>query len=114
MNPDTIKALKDALTPLAEKFGQTAEQVFALRVRQQYVVAGTITAALLLCAVALVAFCVWGYRDNWNEPVPMIGASVFGFAGVYTLMAFFIEAVPRFANPQWYAIHAILTAVGGK
>jgi len=129
MNPETIKqtlrVISEALTPLADKLGTSAEYMFGLAVKQVYVNAFTAVLFLVFLGVALYGFfrfIKWGNakeadsnysRFDDNETFVMV-AVVSGIILAILLtigVVYFFDCVPSVINPEYKAIQNILRMV---
>ena len=113
MNEETVDAIKEALTPIAEKIGEGAKFGWEVVVRQQYVEAfGLIASAVsFLVVFGLGIFFIrkginYERKNNYDDEglaftMGGVGMTVLGavFAGVNLY-----QGVARLINPEYYAI----------
>lgn len=116
MNPETINAIKEALTPIAEKIGQGAEFGWEVVLRQQIVEAWLGVFAVVLsvvCAIALIKFQL--YAERKKEKSGSYGPSdwellqiITGISGAMifpiVIIAGGYQAITHFLNPAYYAL----------
>lgn len=119
MNPDQIKesiqAVVDGLTPLAQKLQVPIEGLFGWAIKHNYAeaVMGLLPLALLLGAI-LPIFLKNIHKADWNavEVTPHhVIAIISGlFAGLFTIVAMLEtgEAIARLVAPEWYTIQDIV------
>ena len=126
ISPETVAAIQNALLPVAEKIGETAEWGWLVVVRQMYVeawlgvmwaVSGIVIVILLLSV--WIPFCMRmhkaaklrvnsrSYDDGWlgGAIIPTL------FLGILGLVFFFsgaTTAITHFLNPEFYAIEFFL------
>ena len=119
MNSDTIKAITDAVTPLAAKIGETGAYIYPLYVKEA-VLNGWgmfgVGAFLVLVAIGLAVWAVAEYKkqqvatNHYNDGffcVPLFGGLVvLFFAGV---LIFF--GLRNIVNPQFRAVEYIVCDV---
>jgi hypothetical protein len=102
MNPETVKAIQEALTPLAQKLGESASALYGMAVRQVIVDAWLqISGAVLFVAAAVGMFVLAANLEDSDDAVPAFWVGVALIAAAVCL-AFF--AAPRFLNPEWFAV----------
>lgn len=126
MNADTVKAIQDALTPLATKIGEGAAHVYQIYVKQQYVTGiGEIIscAVLLLIVLALtILFVRWAdatepdiYSLVESKVTRKVLVVMAGAFACFILTFILVDGVQHLINPEYYAIQDILlTAKGSK
>lgn len=117
MNADTVKAIGDALKPLADKIGQGGAHVYEVFTRQQYVVGvGHVIIGLVLLLLAVIGavnlrkFIKWDMDDGSD--------GVLSFFLCLALLAFFfiglavaVDGVMHILSPEYYAIQDIMCQV---
>lgn len=137
MNAETVNAIKNAITPLAEKLGQGAEFLYSVYFRQT-MIDGAIQ--IVVGVIGIIASLVGLYflfkklipqalktsREYWlpNTSVHApdgvfedIVAFVVGVASVIILFsssAGIVGGVKRVANPHFYTIDRIINSVQAK
>lgn len=127
-------AIRETINVLAESFGTTAEYVYVILVRQQYVEA-TITTLLFVAALGMFAWCFRSALKWWKElavnsarpretrqdedviaghAIPWsIAAGIFGIATI-TRFCIFANDIGKFINPEYYAIKHVMALVGAN
>lgn len=109
MSPDTVKAIQDALTPLAQKLNESAEFVFKAYVLHAYAFGVALAIGGIVATLVAIALVVVSARQKDSEIwimtfIPVIVTAVVGLgllgSGIMHLIA-----------PQYYAIHDILCTV---
>ena len=127
MSPETVKAIGDALKPLAEKIGQGGAHVYEVFTRQQYVLGigffiwGGLALILAVAAagVAITHFRRWSKlkaeKAGWSETetpgmitVIALTATMFG---LIVAVGFISSGTMHLLNPEYYAIQDILCTV---
>lgn len=120
MNPETVIAIKEALTPIAEKIGQGAEFGWEVVVRQQFVEAITMFVALgiglVFLFVGIWAACSLTSRD-WDSPVitkksfiALAGLGIGFFMSLISFIGVFAgSAIGRLINPEYYALQFFIS-----
>jgi hypothetical protein len=140
MNPETIRALQDALTPLADKLGQSVAQLFQIYTRQM-VIEGTTSLILSLACMVLSVLVVRATMrsirpyiesyekhreaakesgvaiDDDERPVAEVLTSLVvifacGLALIWGAFAL-RDSVLLIANPEYHAIQRIVETVRG-
>ena len=120
MNQETINAIKEALVPVAQKIGETAEWGWGVVIRQMYVEAilgifYTILGIVVLVATyKLVRFvmkqCKEDRYSDWGL-VGIIGGIIGTSVGFLLFFGGGYDAITRFVNPEFYAIKFFLELV---
>jgi hypothetical protein len=121
MTPETINAIKDALKPLAEKLGTTAEATWPIVVEQQKVDA--ITEGMWVVGVSIMTagtfkWFLWALsRDMCHGAFCETNAqAVFAggltFLGLLLIMFGLTTIVNKLLNPQFQALDYFLQLVG--
>lgn len=115
MNPDDIIRLLDEL---GERLGPAGQRVFELAVRQVYVEAITVLAALaILIAVGLVfgpRLARWSEGGGAYSDRPLLAIFVWlGYGGllVGAVLLVMLVAVPGIFNPEYAALSRLLGAI---
>lgn len=116
MTPETITAIQQALVPVAEKIGQTAEWGWAVVVRQMYVEAwiGVLQAAVSLIAAIVIVFVGIHFNKkagSYSKGIPLVGSLVFAFMAVGLGLESATTAITHFINPEFYAIQFFIGLV---
>lgn len=133
MNADTIKAVKDALTPLANKIGEGASHLYEVYTRQM--VAEAIAALIAMgigtiVTITLIGFAVRLYRGfkkekaadpgRYTQPSE-VGAVVLGAAAGILSMVMLIgvgstlpSTITKLINPEYHAIERLIYQVKGQ
>jgi hypothetical protein len=111
MTPETVKAISEALKPLADKLNQSAEFVFQAYALHAYAtgVAMVITAVAVLAVSAGLLILVlrkWSQLDEGQFFAPVGIMLTLGLA--LPLLAI---GIMHLIAPQYYAIHDILCTV---
>lgn len=110
MTPETISAIKEALTPIAAKIGQGATYSWEVVVRQQYI-SGTITLLesifWIATAIAGIFWFKWAMKRDMSDYADMnvqgIVAGVliaFSCLGVLWCVE---DGIQHILNPAYYA-----------
>ena len=113
---ETVKALKEALTPLAEKLGTTAEATWPIVIAQQKVDAITesIFAFFTLIGTS-VAFrwMLWAAERNMQEDmnVQAIVAGALTLFGSIAIVMCITTIVEKILNPEFQALDYFLSLV---
>lgn len=134
MNPEkiknTIQAITDGLTPLAQKMQVPLEKLFALAIKENMVTAIIeifFVAVFLAAVIAYILLIKWfgkepkeggeTYKTNYEKinddegAVPM-GVIVFGIAillfGVVIIFWTIPDIIARLVNPEYHALEDIL------
>lgn len=119
MNPETLQVLRE----LADKLGTTAEHLWAVLVRQAYYQGWYSLAEVVMFAMFAV---VAGYRsqrayrwvhDEDGDEIGWLPVVTFGLAAAIMLgcmMCSIQQAITCFGNPEYYALHEILSAGAKK
>jgi len=130
VNADTVKAVQEALAPMAQKLGEGAAHLYEVYVRQMFAegVVGLAAATFFTIVCGLVCWLVVpralrkGYamktKDYWSDyEVPM----ALGYVGLILsiLVALFSVGGAAFSamkviNPEYYAIERILDQIKGE
>jgi cytochrome bd-type quinol oxidase subunit 2 len=115
VDAETVRAIKDALTPIANKLGQGAGHLYEVFIRQQYVhgISEFIWAGGLLI-LAILATCLFFYsKKRCEEESYSDWALGVGVGGVATLAFLLIsfgliaDGAMHILNPEYYAIKDI-------
>ena len=116
---DAGKTVADVLAVLSEKFGTTADHLWAVLVRQQYVYG--VTAALLASLCAVAAFWLgryayrhinaptekYAYTDQSGYFIGLVIAVLFAGLGI----GWTYDAITMFLNPEYGALKDVLNAL---
>ncbi len=114
MNPEnikqTIQAVIDGLTPLAQKLAIPIEYLWVWSVKHTYAVAVAELFPVLIFIIITPLFIrafKKAEKDEWYHestfvPVILLGIAM-GVTGIVSLMST-PEAVMRFISPEWYTI----------
>lgn len=140
MNAETVKAVQDALSPLAHKLGEGAGHLYEVYVRQiaTEAIVWLITLSVILLALTIfwifAAPRVWRsakadlarmneergeYRSRDKDLTDVWQGGVFIVASIVTVVVLFINliAMPhlttKLLNPEYYAIERLLNQVKG-
>ena len=115
MNPETIKQIQEALTPLANKIGQGTTFAYGIVVKQVYVDSLKFGLVFLLAAT-IIAVSLAKVKKGERFKNPYLVAV--GFTNKASILLFsllatfsFYEMVARIINPHFYAIQMILSQV---
>lgn len=123
MSPQTIQAITSALTPLANKLGESASYLFELAVRQSYVQGiEDIFCIIVMCAIGIPYFLfAWKKltfkkqeecsRPEWNEGIAWLLNGMVLIVFLIGFMCAGTDAINALANPQYYAVMSILHAI---
>lgn len=113
MTPETIESIKEALIPVAEKIGETAEWGWGVVLKQMYVEATLgLFWAIIGLVLALVAYKVAKGQDDFEDNFLSYLFSVLGILmGVIAFVVGFTIAITHFINPEFYAIQFFLGLV---
>lgn len=135
MNPDTVKSIQEALTPIAEKIGEGAAHLYEIYVRQIVIeswVHIAVASLLLLLVIGALVSLPFVYRsgkatvdrlnkkgdyhrdrdvsDTWQGAylviVPIVCVITAGFA-----TAGLSRSVIALNNPEYYAIERLVDQV---
>lgn len=112
----TIKALVEALQPLADKLGEGAAHLYELAVRQAFIdgiVYGTIW---LLGAVALAVSTILFFRSKNDDVAEAAGIFIVFGGAIFLIFGTWagVTAINALANPEYYAIQQLLESVRGE
>ena len=130
MNPETIKALQDALTPLADKIGQGAAHLYGVYARQMLaegIAELVIMAFLLILGIgALVQFLkVFLHLDQWQREDRHYASLkeeagfrlvIFGISAIVAIAfgcVLLFDGVTKVVNPEYAAIQRLVETVRG-
>jgi hypothetical protein len=111
MSPETVNAIKDALTPLATKLNESAEFIFKAYVVHAYALGvALILGGVLALAVGIgIAIMTW---RNWERmDLLIIAAPTLAVMGGIVGTCLVGAGIMHMAAPQYYAIHDILCTV---
>ena len=113
--------LLQRLDALSVKLGVGAEHMWEVLMKQVYVEVGMWL--LFGLSIAFCSFCLWKVQERMKREddcfdlcevpqlcIPWILLS--GCALAFVIAAF-VEIVPRLLNPEYFALKAILHAIGG-
>lgn len=106
MNPETIKAISDALAPIAEKIGQGAQFGWEVVVRQQLIEGIQSLAELLVAVPLLIAFVIL-LRKYLKMKYESGKCWIFGMLSILCLLwvLFDLESgIGHLLNPNYYAL----------
>lgn len=127
MDAETVKAIKDAVEPLAQKIGQGAEFLYTVYYKQtiaegfQDVILGTLGLLLSIASVvATVKLLKWGLK-TWDKydrgPATvctlLVEAMVIATLGGWSVSGV-IGGAKKFVNPHFYTIQRIIDNVKAK
>ncbi len=118
MNPETIKqsiqAIVDGLTPLAQKLQIPIEGLFGWAIKHNYALA---VSYFLVPLISLIIFALlfryFRKEENDNDNTFMIIWSL-GFAFVISLIIFLVclpDAIDRLIAPEWNAANDIIQMI---
>lgn len=115
MNQETINAIQQALTPIAEKIGQTTQYGWEIVVRQQYVL-GVIGIfwSIIGLILLVVSFLTWkwaiGYwKSYYDDESIMILPFFLALLALVPTMAGALFAITHFLNPEYYALQFFIS-----
>jgi flagellar biosynthesis protein FlhB len=124
MSPETVKAVQEALAPMAQKLGEGAAHLYEIYVRQMFAEAVASGVVLLVLSIGLFAFWILWYKSRKAYEKKHHYASDLsdglGIAGsfatvVMTVLIPFLlfDTITKLINPEYYAIERIITQVRG-
>ena len=127
MSPETVKAIGEALKPLADKLGQGAAHIYEVFVKQQYVtgVAFLIWGGLALLLAVTAAGIGLSFYKKWSTlkaedagwertetpGTVAVVTSVATFLLLVVMTGFAASGVMHLLNPEYYAIQDVLCTV---
>jgi|SRR5581483_6776945 len=121
MSPDTVKAIQQALQPVADKIGQGAQYGWAIVVKQQYIegVTSLITFALWLVVLTIAGgFLFRGLtKYDWERDAGGKYAVYFIAGGITFVIVFlgiiiadpFTWGLKHLLNPDYYALQFFIS-----
>lgn len=125
----TIMEVTQALQPLTEKLGTSAEYLFKLSVRQVYVSAATTFLFVLIVLgvdYAFYRFLKWGLgkdADNSHNRfyyhdelmiITIISGMLLGIGTIASILGFLIDIPQAVLNPEWQAVKNIMNLITPK
>jgi len=118
MNQDIINQIKELLTPVASKMGESAEFGWEVVVRQQYVGAIIVFSTILLSVITgIIALVLSKKVKDWDTDMPTVRqilVLLIGFVSVVGIIygfAFCGEAIGKLINPEYYALEFFINLV---
>lgn len=120
MSPDTVKAISDALAPLASKLEQTGGHVYQIFTRQQYItgIVGIVWGVVMLMISMVLAYNLarlikWDVEDGTDGAIStMVVITGIGLFFLGTLVL--LDGFQHLMNPEYYTITDILQKATGK
>lgn len=120
-NKETIDAIKEALTPIADKIGQGAEFGWEVVVRQQYIegITGVILSIFLFVLIVIVGLVLTkiGLKEmkknnysGWDIVVVAYWLFGGGFGGLFVI-TWFYNSMLQLLNPSYYALQFFIGMV---
>lgn len=116
---ESIQAVVDGLTPLAEKLGVAAESLWGWSVKHTYAVAATNIVEAIICLLVLIGLTliVRYFLKNGDED-EKFGTCLFcGFLGGFVLIWMVVAintAIVRFIAPEYYTLKDINELIRSK
>lgn len=122
-----MNQIADVLKELATRLGTTAEHLYGVLVKQAGVEVAIVAVGFLLWG--LVTFGAWKLlsyaRKNWeeiedrdNEPFWAVGGCIGGIVYAVFTLCLWIDGILNLPtlllNPEYYAIHKIMSAISGS
>ena len=113
---DSIAAIIDGLTPLAQKMGIAVEHIFGWAIKHNFAIAGAEIFAWLVSIVFAWLVSKF-YKTNQHAESEgiqvmvifgIIGASILLFVSTMFLIT---DAIPRIIAPEWYSIKDIINLI---
>lgn len=122
MNPETINQIKELLTPVAQKIGETAEWGWGVVIKQMYVeaVLGTVGFVvgfiLLFIAKKMYPAIKKSWGDGKDEDVIIaVGGGVLSVIllaiGSVLISSGGYTAITHFINPEFYALRFFIDLI---
>jgi hypothetical protein len=110
MTPETVKAISEALKPLADKLGQSAAFVYQAYTLHAY----ALGVALTISGLAMVGAAFMGYLTwrKWDDlEVGQVMCPVVIIVGLVLGVPMLSTGIMHLIAPQYYAIQDILCTV---
>lgn len=109
MDANTIKAIQDALAPIADKIGQGATYTWTVVLKQQYVVAISdfFFSAFFLVLTIIFGFIAYksGKKIDEYDGVGMVSwFSIFTILSLIVTATSLYDAIAHLINPGYYAL----------
>lgn len=128
MNTDTVKAVQDALAPVAQKLGEGAAHLYEIYVRQMFIegVTGLVSIAVFtLFTVGFGFFVKWlwtrynksnhkSYDTPVLEGVATIALGILVVICLVCLTDGVSNCLGKLVNPEYYAVERLLVQVRGE
>jgi hypothetical protein len=121
LNELTIRSIQEALTPLAQKLGEGAAQLYAMYVHQ---ITNEARLSLIMVEVLFVIWLLlglaWLYVAVAGSPTSdTLGSPLVALKGGFVLLAIFgsgavYDGILKLQNPQYHALDRIITQVRGR
>jgi len=120
MDKDLTAEILKRLDVLSEKLGTTATHLWAVLVKQAYItgIADSVAAGFMLFLVVvgyklLKAGWVAAVKDHWDDfPVRVIAGVLLVVVCAVLFGCSVYSAVLELGNPEYFALHEILTVFG--
>ncbi len=121
MEPKTIDSLKELLTPVAQKIGETAEWGWGVVIKQMYVEAAMGGATLILGIITsiitykIIKWCLAEeeksqYSNDYHTGAVAVGILGGGFS-LFLIVCGFEKLITHIINPEFYAIQFFIGLV---
>lgn len=117
MNQSIIQQVTQAITPLAQKLGQGAEQLYKIYTRQQFINGITYLIWALILTIASTVVYRLG-KSIWKKEPDLDDARFFGGFVLVLAVALLVGAVvlltsglQHLLNPQYFTVQQIICTV---
>ncbi len=104
-----VEKVSSVLAKIAEQVGVGVDHFWPMLVRQQLIEAWTPIVALVLLVVPAAVFIRRAVRETHGD-YTFIFAMATGVLTLIAAGAVLFESIPRFLNPEYYALKEILQA----
>jgi len=114
---DTLQAVVDGLTPLAQKLGLAVEQIFWWAIKHNYALALAYSIPTILFTISITKFIKYMKKSDFEYGVSSsseVLAIVFGVASFILLLVAcgtITQAISRWIAPEWNAAQDLVNLI---
>ena len=111
MSQETINAIKEALTPIAEKIGQGAGFSWEVVLQQQFIKGMWFGIAAVVIFLITLALAFGSYVESKDDSEASAGFGLAAFATLLISMILAFHFFSRLYNPEYYAIQFFINLI---
>ena len=100
-----------AITSIANKLERPAKHIYGILIKQQKVYAWGSLIGVMMTILFFVLCLIWGIREEFDEPEPVIACVFSGAALIVAVGIFLSVGLTGFINPEYGALQDIMNMI---